>query len=219
MREDHNIAPSCKPVTGKTNSGLLIWFRGGAGKAVMVVLAYALCHGATALFVYPLQSFLLADITVFASLVYLPHGVRVLSTFFWGWKAVPVLFVAGLISDLVFMPAGVHLYDEPTIYISLLVGAASAFLGFEALRFLGLNYYSGQNRAMNWTQIVSVGIVASLFNSVGQSITFSGRILPEDGVATFVTYVIGDVVGLVVAMFVLMLIFRWIRFATAPEGT
>ena len=41
--------------------------------------AYILAHGLTALVVTPMQARLLPDVTMFASLVYLPHGVRVLS--------------------------------------------------------------------------------------------------------------------------------------------
>lgn len=205
-----------KPLIKAKTLGILLGSRGAAGKAMMVVLAYFLCHGATAFLIVPIQINLLPDITAFASLMYLPHGVRVLSTFFWGWKAVPVLFVAGVISDLAFAPEGSHRFDDPVIYISILIGAASAFLGFEVLRALGLNYYSGQSRVLNWKQVVTAGIAASIVNSIGQSIVFSGRILPADGLATFMVYAIGDVVGLLVAMFMLMLIFRWIRLATEP---
>ena len=191
--------------------------RSASGKFLIVILAYVLCHGLTAFLVTPIQGYLLPEITAFASLMYLPHGVRVLSTFFWGWKAVPLLFAGGVISDGLFTPSHIQGFQEPVIYVSIFIGAFSAYLGFESLRLLGRNYYSGGSRVMHWKQIVLVGSVASIFNSIGQSLVFRGIILPEDGIATFLTYAIGDIIGLLMAMFVLMMIFRWLRIISEPN--
>ena len=56
---------------------------------LLIVLAYVFCHGLTSLVVTPVQSILLPEITMFASLIYLPHGVRVLASWASGWKAIP----------------------------------------------------------------------------------------------------------------------------------
>ena len=40
---------------------------------LLVVLAYVLCHGLTAMVVTPIQSVFLPEMTVFASLIYLPR--------------------------------------------------------------------------------------------------------------------------------------------------
>ena len=58
--------------------------------------------------------------------------------------------------------------------------------------------------------MVLVGVLASVINSAGQTIVF-GRfsdIMHPDG--TFLVYLLGDVIGLVAMMTLLMFIFRWI---------
>ena len=55
----------------------------------IVIVAYMLAHGLTAWLITPVQALLLPDVTAFASLVYLPHGVRVLAT----WLLGPIAFV------------------------------------------------------------------------------------------------------------------------------
>ena len=81
----------------------------------IIVLAYILCHGVTTLVVSPLQSAILPDVTIFASLVYLPHGVRVLSTWAYGWKAIPALAVGASISAWLFRPAEELNFLEPAL--------------------------------------------------------------------------------------------------------
>lgn len=69
---------------------------------------------------------------------------------------------------------------------------------------------------MDWKWLLYVGAVASILNSVGQSIVFSGIVVPQDAIAIFAIYAAGDIIGLLVTMVALLFIFRWIRqFAEA----
>lgn len=187
-----------------------------AGNFLIVVAVYVLCHGLTALLVTPIQSLFAPDITVFASLIYLPHGVRVLATWLLGWKTCFPLFVGEFLSELLFTPAEILTFTEPMLFWSVAVSAVAAYAGFVIMKFLGRNLYAGRNRIMNWKWLIIVGAIASVVNSVGQIIVYSGLIIPDDLFVVLATYAIGDLVGLVVSMFALMIIFRWIRlFADA----
>ena len=66
----------------------------------VVVLAYVFCHGVTSLLITPLQSHFLPEVTIFASFLYLPHGVRVLATWAYGWRAVPALLLGAGLSEV-----------------------------------------------------------------------------------------------------------------------
>lgn len=178
---------------------------------LIIAAAYVFCHGLTALLVTPVQQTFLSEITVFASLVYLPHGVRVLATWLWGWKAVFPLFLGAFVSELLFTPTQIQAFTEPVLLQSIAVGALSAPIAFGLFRLAGRNLYAGQSRRMNWKWLLLVGAVASIINSVGQSYVYSGLIVPEDAIAVLLTYAVGDLVGLMVSMLALMLIFRWIR--------
>lgn len=183
----------------------------------VVVVAYILAHGLTALLVTPLQLRLLPDVTAFASLMYLPHGVRVLSTWLLGRPAVIPLCLGAYLSEMIFTPVEISKASDPTILLSILVGAFSALLAFEIMRMFGRNLYAGRNHLVPWKWLLFVGILASLINSVGQSIVFSGDILPEDSFTVLATYAVGDLLGLVVTTLALMLVFRWIRLHRAGD--
>ncbi len=64
---------------------------------------------------------------------------------------------------------------------------------------------------MDWKWLLYVGAVASVLNSIGQSIVFSGLIVPQDVFTVFAIYATGDLIGLIVGMAALLFIFRWIR--------
>lgn len=178
------------------------------------MLAYTLAHGLTALLVTPLQSRLLPEVTAFASLVYLPHGVRVLSTWLFGRIAFFPLYLGAFLSEILFTPVEVSTATTPTILLSIGVGASSSLVALEIMKLFGRNLYAGQTFQIHWKWLLIVGILASVINSVGQSIIFSGHFLSARLPDVLAIYAIGDLVGLVLTTLALMLIFRWIRLTT-----
>ena len=184
---------------------------------LIVVLAYVFCHGVTALVVTPIQGRLLPELTVFASLVYLPHGVRVLATWAFGWKAVPALVVGTGISAWIFRPTEDWVLIEPVLLQGILVGSMSAFVAFEVAKMLGFNLYFGGSRGLNWKGMIMIGAISSIINSIGQTLVHSGLIgldhLPE----LLIIYAAGDLIGLMMCMVALMFIFRWSRLDRLPK--
>ena len=178
---------------------------------LIIVLAYVLCHGLTALVITPAQSLIFPEITVFASLVYLPHGVRVLATWVYGWKAVPALVLGVSLSAWLFSPSEDLNFLEPALIESILVGSASAFIAFELVRLSGFNFYFGGARKLQWKGMIAVGALSSLLNSFGQTLVYSGLIEVDKVIGVWAIYAIGDLIGLVVCMIGLMFVFRWSR--------
>ncbi|WP_232367839.1 hypothetical protein [Tritonibacter horizontis] len=184
----------------------------------IIVLAYILCHGMTAWIVNPIEVYFLGDITMFASLVYLPHGVRVLSVWLYGWRAILPLMLAALLSEMLFTKTDVQELTSHVLWISAPVGGLAALVSFELLRFLGKSAYSGDNFSMNWRQLMLVGILASVLNSVTQTIIFAGVISPDSQLAVVLTYALGDMIGQAVTMVALMLCFRMLRKGARARG-
>lgn len=178
---------------------------------LIIILAYVLCHGLTALVVTPVQSLILPEITVFASLVYLPHGVRVLATWAYGWKAVPALIVGTSLSIWLFSSSEELNFLEPGLIESILVGSASAYIAFEIARLAGYNFYFGASRRLRWKGMIAVGALSSVINSLGQTLVYSALIDLEKVIGVWAIYATGDVIGLVVCMIALMYVFRWGR--------
>lgn len=133
---------------------------------------------------------------------------------FFGWRAIAPLIVGSLVADLLFTPSYISNVVDAMLLESILVGAVSAFLAFEVFKLLGKNFYVSEERTLHWKQILLIGAIASLINSIGQSIVYS-ELFPvhHDGLAVPLVYLFGDFVGLVLTMLALMLIFRWIRLA------
>lgn len=181
----------------------------------IIVMVYVFCHGVTSYLVLPVQSYFLGDITVFASLIYLPHGVRVLSTWLLGWRAVVALALGAFASEFLFTDAEALALTGYALWLSVPVGALSALAAFEILRLLGASAYAGGARRMNWRQLLMIGMLASVLNSIGQTIVFAGVISPGDQLTVVVTYALGDMIGQAVAMLVLMMVFRLLRFTAS----
>ncbi len=190
---------------------------GLAQGSAVIVLSYVLAHGLTATIVTPVQAGYLPDITVFASLIYLPHGVRVLATWLWGWKAILPLYVGSYSSFLLFTPDADRLLIEPTILESMGIGATSAFVAFVILRGLGVDAFARADRRLTWRSLLLVGAIASVLNSIGQTLVFAGTILPDDAGTVLAVYATGDLIGLSVCMIVLMFVFRSLRLRSAQR--
>ena len=178
---------------------------------LLIVLAYVFCHGLTSLVVTPVQSILLPEITMFASLIYLPHGVRVLASWASGWKAIPTLFIGAGLASWLFTPADEWDMVQGMMLESLFVGAISAYFAFEFLRLFGCDFYFGSQRRLNWKGMILIGAISSVVNSVGQTLVFSGVIAFERFAQILIIYAFGDLIGLVICMFALMFVFRWVR--------
>jgi len=179
---------------------------------LIVVAAYILARGVTALVVTPVQTIFMPEYTVFASLIYLPHGVRVLATWAFGWKAIPALIIGVYMSAWVFSPT--HDLDllKPALIMGILVGAFSAFLAFELVRCVGYDGYFGRSVNLNWKAMIIIGTISSIINSVGQTLVYSGLLGLDKIPGSLVIFAVGDLVGLIVCMVVLMFCFRWFRW-------
>jgi hypothetical protein len=182
---------------------------------LIIVLLYVLAHGLTALVVTPVQNIFLPEVTVFASLMYLPHGVRILATWAYGWKAIPALIVGSSLSVWLFSQSKDLNFLEPALIESLLVGAVSAFIAFELVRLAGYNFYFGGSKKLRWKGMITVGALSSVINSLGQTLVYSDLIDFEKIIVVWFVYAVGDLVGLIVCMVVLMLVFRWSRVFSA----
>lgn len=100
---------------------------------------------------------------------------------------------------------------EPALIESLFAGAASAFIAFELARFAGYNFYFGGSVKLRWKGLIAVGALSSVINSLGQTLVFSDLIDLEKIIKVWAVYAVGDLIGLIVCMVVLMLVFRWSR--------
>lgn len=180
-------------------------------KHLAIAAAYVMCYALTVFVVTPLQSRVLPEVTVFASLVFFPHGVRVLATWAYGWRAIPGLFLGSVVASLFITPDVYASILEPARVQVVLFGAAAAFLAFEMSRLSGFDFYYSPTRKLNWKGLILIGAIASIVNSVGSTAIYAGLLKAEIFDAVLLVYALGDIIGLIACMAVLMVIFRWVR--------
>lgn len=164
------------------------------------------------LLVAPAQRELLPDITVYASLLFLPHGVRVMSTALVGAQALPGLLLGEL--------AGNYLLWEvthvPSLVLASLTGALVCWLAFEMLRRLGVNayYLQADSAPPALHSFLLAGIAASALNAFLRAAVFEGTIPPGDVTAVIAACITGDVTGLL-----LFIILAKLAMLLIPAGT
>ena len=150
----------------------------------------------------PLQAPYTPDFAPYASLFFLPHGVRVLSAWLLGWKAIPLFLPTALFAHwLNFGTVGFTLAG----LIGAISGVACAAATFWLLAKAGMDFRLTANRKANWRDVALAGCVASLINTFGMGWAF------QHNTATLAGYFIGDITGMFACMVFLMLMFRFLR--------
>lgn len=142
----------------------------------------------------PFQDDYFPEIAAFAALFFIPHGVRVLAAWYYGWRSVIYLFLANCFSSVLLYgdePWSWHLFS---IYIAV---SSVAFITFEAFRLAGWNLYAekGVHPSKCWKQLFLVGMVSSILNSLALNMVYAKEILPENSIGTMFSYMIGDSTG------------------------
>lgn len=158
--------------------------------------------------ILPFEAAAAGHVGSLASVLFLPHAVKVLSVWLIGPKAFFALFPAEIFISYFFLRFD---FDPVTLLLISLWGSASAVIAFEFLRLMNLDVYPKNAARINWRSLVFAGCLASFFNSVG------GTYLKREGLSTpeifelLGRYLIGDIGGLLFCLIVLMLILRYVR--------
>jgi hypothetical protein len=174
---------------------------------LLISFAYAVAYSLTLGFVAPLQQMLLPNVPSSIGLLFLPHGVRILSFYFYGWKAVLYLLPANYVFLLLSIQNGIFL--DP---LSPIVSLMACYVGY----LLATKFINGEASQFNikrWHFFLIAGAVSSIFNGI----TLSLLHFNDNSLLSVLGYVIGDVAGLAVCFFMLIYAFRLVRMASFTE--
>ena len=158
--------------------------------------------------ILPLEIAEAGHIGSLASVLFLPHAVKVLSVWLLGPKAFFALFPAEIFISYFFLSFD---FDYVTLLLISLWGSASAVIAFEFLRLINLNVYPRDVANINWRSLVFAGCLASFFNSVGGTYLKSKGLAPAEIFEVLGRYLVGDIGGLLFCLIVLMVILRYHR--------
>ena len=165
-------------------------------------------------FILPFEIAAAGHMGSLASVLFLPHAVRVLSVWLIGPKAFFALFPASLFISFLYLR---HEYDTFTLRLIALWGALSAVISFEFLRYVGFNVYPKNTASINWRLLVFAGCLASFINCLGGAFLKSKGLTTVEILELMTRYLIGDIGGLLFCLVVLMLALRYLRFSVGSN--
>lgn len=174
----------------------------------VVMLAYICLFILQVNFIFPIEKAYFGGSTTYASLLFLPHAVRVIAAWLLGPKAILALFPATVISAHLYEPLTVH---APALYIYCLASSASAVITFEFLKLMKMNVYPS-GKMKSWCNVLFAGFLASFISSFGSLYFIDARLDFGKVVELSFRNITGDTLGLIVSMFVLMILFRYGRY-------
>ena len=132
----------------------------------VVMLAYVGLFVIQINFIWPIEKLYFGELTAYASLLFLPHSVRVIAAWLLGPKAILALFPASVISGYII---GTTIDNGLNFYLICLFSSASAVIAFEFLKLMKMNVYPSGNRMTSWRNVIFAGCLASFFNSLSST--------------------------------------------------
>jgi hypothetical protein len=169
--------------------------------------------------VLPLQSLAVPNIGTFAALIFPIHGIRVIAAWMFGWWSVPYLFVANV---LVALFCAVIAMETPYLeftaerLMSWSLVSIVAVVAIDLFKAAGIKIGTGiaEISEDTWKQLLFVGFVSSVLNSIGQSLIFADQIIPGEETNVMLGFLIGDTLGTFLCFVGLLFLFRGYRWLT-----
>ncbi len=172
-----------------------------ASETFYASLAYVAASFLTFDVLMPLQNMFFPEFPSHASLLFLPHGVRVLAAWLLGWRAIFALLPGVFI---VFALIGGWDVFLPSRLLAMGIAVTTVPAVFYVLKWLGWDLFPNPNRTPCWSCVMGVGVITSILGSLLTNLAFGSA--PEE----YIAFLIGDISGLFFLMLGLYFAFRYI---------
>lgn len=183
-----------------------------------IFLMFAASYSLVLLVVDPLQAHYLTGAFI-GSILYLPHGVRIVATWLFRERAVLPLILCEFGISLIFWMTTATL---PTKLLSAIIGGSSAYVVLRMFEFSGIPLMShkGINEKMfNWRSILLVSVFASFINSLGKVYIWRGHFERDTDIEQILALLAGDTLGCFAMLLLAMLFFRYRRAYASVRDT
>ena len=177
--------------------------------SVLTILAYCTLSAIQALIILPIETSLIGHNAAIVSILYLPHSVGVLAAWMIGPRAIFALVPASLIVQFIMkIDHGLLL---PADFIIATIGALCAPVAFELMRGLRINIYPTGSGVVSWRTLVFGGLLSSILNSFFSIFFLEDKFPVQDTFNVLTRFIIGDVMGLVVVLFMFLGLLKALR--------
>ena len=160
---------------------------------VVIFFSYILLFIFQQHLIYPLQSHFINLGALTGTLIFLPHGIRVLAVMIGGWHIFPGLFVAHLITAVYHLES---VNEWETVIRALLTMIA-----------IYTPYLIWGSQKISLQSIIIFSLISSILNSGLQTFYLQYSLLNLNPYV-LLTYLIGDILG----AFILFYIFRYFKY-------
>jgi len=166
------------------------------------------------LVIMPIEAMMIKHNVALVSLLYLPHAVRVLGAWMVGPKSTLALIPASICGYFITMRPETGAFATADFIIPM-IGALCAPVAFELMRFVRIDVYPKSTGVISWRTLVFAGFLSSIINSFFSTLFLEGRFPIEDTFDVLTRFVIGDVMGLVIVLFLSVVLLKAFRRFTS----
>jgi hypothetical protein len=192
----------CKKIR-LSGSGILTFFtawqvRSLAATTAILCGIYFATYALVWAVITPVQDSMLPEITRFASLLFLPHGIRVLATSLLGGKAVPGLVLGELAGN--YFLWGLH--DPALLVLTSLFSGSITWVVFEGLLALRINafYLHIADAPPPFHTLLLAGILSSAANAFLSTALNEPDVSAGHVMSVLAAFMTGDITGLLAVM-------------------
>jgi len=177
----------------------------------VIFIAFVLAFALVKFVVAPIQHQFVSSSVMAGSLLFIPHGIRVLAVWLCGVRAILPLIAAELFSCILIWQPDVAI---STSLGSAMVGGLCVYLTFEVFRLAGIEMRpDGKDSALtNWKSLILLASIASVFNSIGKQIFFGSLAPLTDEIISIAMFWVGDTLGTFACLLLLIGIRRRFQF-------
>ncbi len=179
----------------------------------IVVVSYLASYLLVTKVINPIQSQYILN-SELVSLLFLPHGVRVLTCVLYGPRlGAFYLFVAEILT--VFWTGNLAVYDPLTLTILFTLGALSVPIAFVFLEFIHEDTKIGLTKVNHNTikTIAYLALISSILNSIGHALVLDGFSTFEVQPRIILQFLTGDLLGTLVLFLCLRLVLNRIKLS------
>jgi len=188
-------------------------FRGIASHWLgLVMLLYFATYMVWYNLILPVEVRFTGNMSLIGSLIFLPHAVRVLSAWLLGPKALFALIPAELLMHQFYASTE---YQQDYTFLIPVFSSFSAVFAFELMRLMKLDVYPKMDGITGWRSVMFAGALASVFNSISGAYLKGEAYSPNAVFDVIARHFVGDVIGLLLAILLLIVVFRLISSGLA----
>ena len=156
--------------------------------------------------IYPIEKYLFPSYLIDkASILYLPHAVRIIAYYVLGFKALIPIFISQCFTFIYL--------NNGDVIETIILSSSSTFtiyLGFQFFKHFKNQFLFNLDDIVDWKKIILIGTIVSIINSTVGSLyffTFDSKI--DIDLILNLRFIMGDIFGLLFGMFLFIFILKF----------